>query len=336
MTAPILETPPLTPAHSQQPVAPAATVQPRSAGAIEGLEHLPEAVRERLGALAQRSAAPAAPQPSPLQPPNLERLAGRGELGAALAKSKAAIKAVGWISCAINVLMLAGPLFMLQVYDRVIPSNSLATLGVLTLLTALVYGLIGMLEHYRSRIIIRTGVEIDQRIGNRIFEASLKNSVSGTGVSVQALRELDALRNFVSGPAPMTFFDIWWTPIYLLVIFATHWLLGLASLVGAGILLILAWVSEAQSRAPMTEAGKASARSIELDFAVPEQVQGSNQGFDATKKDSNSTTIAYDASTIVEYQGKRYGTVNLERGDVVNIDVSQAGSGFLAKRIAVQ
>ena len=247
---------------------PAAVIPPVAVEkkAIEGLDHLPDAVRERLGQLErnpQRISAHAA-QPSPLKPPNLERLAGRGELGAALAKSKDAIKAVGWISCAINILMLAGPLFMLQVYDRVIPSNSLATLGVLTLLTAVVYGLIGWLERDRSRIIIRAGVEIDQRIGNRIFEASLKHSVSGTGASVQALRELDALRNFVSGPAPMTFFDIWWTPIYLLVIFATHWMLGIASVVGAAILLFLAWASEAQSRAPMAEAGKSAARSLEL------------------------------------------------------------------------
>ncbi len=257
---------PSTPAVETQTLSEAPKAAAAASKTTDGLSHLPEAVRERLGQLGQipKSAQFGTAQPTALQPPNLERLAGRGELGAALAKSKDAIKAVGWISCAINVLMLAGPLFMLQVYDRVIPSNSLATLGVLTLLTAVVYGLIGWLERDRSRIIIRTGVEIDQRIGNRIFEASLKHSVSGTGASVQALRELDALRNFVSGPAPMTFFDIWWTPIYLLVIFATHWLLGLASVVGAAILLFLAWISEAQSRAPMTEAGKAATRSLEL------------------------------------------------------------------------
>jgi ATP-binding cassette, subfamily C, bacterial PrsD len=268
--APVVPTPQMqapsapSPAHdtrkAKQPAAQAA------APVMSGLAHMPEAVRERLGQIGQSGHASPfnVVPPPPLQRPNSDHLAGRGELGAALAKSKDALKAVGWISCAINVLMLAGPLFMLQVYDRVIPSNSLATLAVLTLLTAVVYGLIGWLERDRSRIIIRTGIEIDQRIGNRIFEASLKNSVSGTGTSVQALRELDALRNFVSGPAPMTFFDIWWTPIYLLVIFATHWMLGIASVVGTAILLVLAWASEAQTRAPMQEAGKSAARSLEL------------------------------------------------------------------------
>lgn len=75
-----------------------------------------------------------------------------------------------------------------------------------------------------------------------------------------------------------------------------------------------------------------AARVIELDSIAFQQ--GQVQGFDATKNGS-STTIAYDASTIVEYQGQRYGVGNLERGDVVNIDVSQIGSGYLAKRITV-
>jgi G3E family GTPase len=75
-----------------------------------------------------------------------------------------------------------------------------------------------------------------------------------------------------------------------------------------------------------------AARIIELDSAAFDQKQV--QGFDATKNGS-STTIAYDASTIVEYQGQRYGVGNLERGDVVSIDVSQSGNGYFANRITV-
>jgi len=77
-----------------------------------------------------------------------------------------------------------------------------------------------------------------------------------------------------------------------------------------------------------------AARSIELDSVAMGQVQGQVQGFDATKN-ASSTTIAYDASTIVEYQGQRYGIGNLERGDIVDIDVSQTGTGYLAKRVTV-
>lgn len=77
-----------------------------------------------------------------------------------------------------------------------------------------------------------------------------------------------------------------------------------------------------------------TARSIEIDPAAMGAAQGQGQGFDATKP-TGYTTIAYDASTIVEYQGQRYGVANLERGDVVNIDVNQVANGYLAKRITV-
>lgn len=188
----------------------------------------------------------------------------KGELRRALEASKRALKAVGWFSCAINVLMLTGPIFMLQVYDRVMTSGSYSTLVVLMAITVGLYAVIGLLENYRTRLIARIGIEIDQRIGDRVFEAAVRKSVGGPGNAVGALRELDTLRQFIAGPAPMTAFDLMWTPIYLLVIFFTHWSLGLAATCGMGALLFCAWFSETHGRLPLTEAGRASARSIEL------------------------------------------------------------------------
>ena len=182
----------------------------------------------------------------------------------ALNASRRAIVAVGWFSCVINILMLAGPLFMLQVYDRVMTSGSIPTLVALLGLTAAVYAIIGVLELVRSRIITRIGIEIDQRIGDRIFEASLKSSIGATGSPTAALRDLDTLRTFVAGPAPMTFFDIWWAPIYLLVIFATHWTLGLAALGGCALLLLTAYLSDSRSRAPLLESQKSAVRGMEM------------------------------------------------------------------------
>ena len=182
----------------------------------------------------------------------------------ALTASRRAIAAVGWFSCVINLLMLAGPLFMLQVYDRVMASGSMSTLAALLALTCVVYAIIGVLELVRSRIITRIGIEIDQRIGDRIFEAGLKSSVANAGSPTTALRDLDTLRNFVAGPAPMTFFDVWWSPVYLLVIFATHWTLGLAALIGCGLLLTTAWLSDKRSRAPLQESQKAAVRGMEM------------------------------------------------------------------------
>ncbi len=182
----------------------------------------------------------------------------------ALLASKRAIIYVGWFSCAINILMLAGPLFMLQVYDRVISSGSMATLVALLGLTIAVYVIIGMLELARSRLVTRIGSEIDQRIGDRLFEAAMKSALGQSGSPTAALRDLDTLRNFVAGPAPTTFFDVWWAPIYLLVIFATHWTLGIAATIGCLMLLFTAWLSDARSRAALTESQKAAVRSMEM------------------------------------------------------------------------
>lgn len=202
--------------------------------------------------------------PTTLTPPPVHKLAKKGEMWLALIASRRAITAVGWFSCVINVLMLAGPLFMLQVYDRVMTSGSVPTLLALLGLTTAVYAFIGVLELVRSRTITRIGIEIDQRIGDRIFEASLKSSIGASGSPVAALRDLDTLRNFVAGPAPMTFFDAWWAPVYLLVIFATHWLLGFAALGGCALLLLTAYLSDSRSRAPLLEGQKAAVRGMEM------------------------------------------------------------------------
>jgi len=185
------------------------------------------------------------------------------ELGAALQLSRDAFLAAGVFSFVINILMLAGPLFMLQVYDRVMTSGSVPTLVALTALTAGVYGIIGILEFVRSRVIVRVGLEVDARISKRVFDASLKRSVNGKGEG-SALRELDTLRQFIASQGPLTFFDAPWTPIYLLVIFLLHWTLGLAATIGAGVLLMIAWLSESRSREPLLHAGKTAARSIEI------------------------------------------------------------------------
>jgi len=187
-----------------------------------------------------------------------------GELRAAISESRRAFIATAIFSCIINILMLAGPLFMLQVYDRVMSSGSLSTLVALSALTAAIYGIIGLLELIRSRIITRVGVDVDRRLGDRVFESALRKSLMQRGLPQIALRELDNLRNFVAGPGPLTVFDAPWTPIYLLVVFMLHWWLGIAALVGAGVLLILAGLSESRSKSPLAEATKSTVRSMEL------------------------------------------------------------------------
>jgi PrtD family type I secretion system ABC transporter len=230
---------------------------------------------------ARPSAAPAPPPPRAAQPAHGAAAAGpsrggfvawiinwllpgNGELKRAIAASGPAFAATGLFSFVINILMLVGPLFMLQVYDRVMTSGSLPTLTALFAITAALYVVVGVLELVRSRIIVRIGVEVDQRLGTRIFRASLKRSLTNPGASMPALRDLDNLRAFVASPGPLTFFDAPWTPVYLLVIFLVHWVLGVSAVIGAAVLLFVAWLSETCSREPLTEAGKSGAKSLEL------------------------------------------------------------------------
>ena len=232
------------------------------------LPHMPEGTVDRLTAFVagDTAAPPPVTTAAPLAGPRTlaDVLGNRSELGRAVGASRQAFIAVGLFSLVINLLMLTGPIFMLQVYDRVMASGSMSTLAALSVLTAAMYGVIGLLELVRSRVIVRVGVELDRRIGDRVFEAALKRSIVGQGGSMSALRELDGLRQFIAGPGPLTFFDAPWTPIYLLIVFLMHWLLGLAAVLGAALLLVIAWASEVRSRAPMHQAGKASAKSIEL------------------------------------------------------------------------
>ena len=226
------------------------------------LDDLPSQARQKLAALAEHAKGKD-PSDEPSAPADNFRLRRDGELWTALTASRRAIVATGAFSLVINLLMLTGPLFMLQVYDRVMTSGSIPTLVALSLLTALLYAVIGFMELIRSRVVIRVGLEFDRRIADRVFKSSLRKSLKGP-VGSPALRELDHIRQFISGPGPITAFDAPWTPIYLMVIFMMHPWLGVAASIGTVVLLGLAWTSERLSRGPLVEAGKSSGLSFEM------------------------------------------------------------------------
>lgn len=152
-------------------------------------------------------------------------------------------------SCLINLLMFTGPLFMLQVYDRVLTSRSIPTLTVLLLLVAILYAFLGLLELIRSRIMVRIGRRIDQQLGGLLFD-----KVAGLGLKrggrthVRPLQDLDVVRQFLSGPGPHALFDIPWVPIYLAVNFALHFWLGVFTTAGALFLFALAYINEVSTR----------------------------------------------------------------------------------------
>ena len=180
------------------------------------------------------------------------------ELRAALASCKTAFVGVGAFSGLINVLMLTGALFMLEVYDRVLPSRSLPTLVALCALALILFTFQALLDAVRGRLLVRIGGQIDGRIGPRVYDATLSLAKSGRDVQ-QPVRDLDAIRSFVSGSGPTALFDLPWVPLYLAICFAFHFLIGITALCGAAVLVVLTLLSEVLSRAPVRDATAQSA-----------------------------------------------------------------------------
>src|SRR5450432_3141550 len=179
----------------------------------------------------------------------------RSELGDALRACRSAFIGVGIMSCMINLLYLTGSIFMLEVYDRVLPSRSVPTLVGLAILAGGLYVAQGVLDLIRGRILIRIGTALDETLNARVFE---------TVVRLPPLRDLDNVRSFLSSMGPGAFFDLPWLPFYLAICFAFHVMIGLTALIGAIILVTLTVVTEFMSRAPAREAMGLAARRNDL------------------------------------------------------------------------
>jgi ATP-binding cassette subfamily C protein len=186
----------------------------------------------------------------------------------ALDRHRWVLTAIGLFSLVINLLMLAGPLFMMQVYDRVLTSRSVPTLLALFAITAALFAVMGLLEVIRSRVLVRLSLMLDRDLAKPMFEAEVAATLSrpGKGVAVSPVRELETVRQFVAGPSATALFDLPWVPVYLLVIFLLHPVLGLCAVAGAALLMLLAVANElstARSRQAATEAQAGEIRVLE-------------------------------------------------------------------------
>ncbi|WP_282563375.1 type I secretion system permease/ATPase [Halomonas dongshanensis] len=191
--------------------------------------------------------------------PATSRRSTGNELTQALGRYRGALRCVGLFSAIINLLMLVPPLYMLQVYDRVLASGNTTTLMMLTLMALGLLALMGALEYVRSLAVIHIGERFDQQLGQRAYTAAFERGLSGQAAQAgQATRDLDSLRQFITGNAVFAFFDAPWFPLYLLVMFMFHPWIGCLALVGALLLVGLAWLNERVSRAPLREAGALS------------------------------------------------------------------------------
>lgn len=183
----------------------------------------------------------------------------RTELSEALNRLRHTFYVIGGFSGVINLMMLAPALYMLQVYDRVLASSNVTTLVMLTVLMLGLYVLMSLLEVVRSTVLIRLGNRLDMSLNKRIFNASFERNLRRAGGNPgQALQDLSQVRQFLTGNGLFAFFDAPWTPIYLLVIFLVHPLLGIITLVGSAILFGLALLTEVITRGPLMEANQAA------------------------------------------------------------------------------
>jgi ATP-binding cassette, subfamily C, type I secretion system permease/ATPase len=185
----------------------------------------------------------------------------RSELAEALAACRGAFYGTALISGMSNILMLTGAMFMLEIYDRVLPSRSMPTLiGLLILATGL-FTALGILDAIRGRILVRIGGSLDESLSGRVYDTlvRLPLSAGARGDGTQPLRDLDAVRSYLSGLGPVALFDLPWIPLYLAICFAFHPLIGIAALVGAIILIVLTLLTEILIRAPTKAATEAAA-----------------------------------------------------------------------------
>lgn len=181
-------------------------------------------------------------------------------MGTLLARCRAYFVYAGLFSLAINLLLLAPPLYMLQVFDRVLASRSDETLIALSIAAAAALVMMACLEVLRARLLAAAGAALDRQLGPRVLEGLLAQSARLSGAAhVHGLRDVATLRGFLGGSGLIALFDAPWLPLFLAIIFLFHPLLGAVALGAAALMMLLAWLNERLTREPL-ERAQAQAR----------------------------------------------------------------------------
>ena len=170
---------------------------------------------------------------------------------------RAFISAAGF-SMIINILMLVPSLYMLQVYDRVVPTGNKSTLFMLTLIVFVLFLTMSLIEWVRSQILVKVSARLELLLNQRVFSIAYRQSLysGGQGASTQAFDDLTGLRQFLTGSGLFAFFDVPWMPIYLALIFVFHPWYGWFSVFTAIILIVIAIVNEKATATTLAEANK--------------------------------------------------------------------------------
>jgi PrtD family type I secretion system ABC transporter len=177
-------------------------------------------------------------------------------LRSALAACKTAFRSIALFSGLSNVLMLTGSFFMLQIYDRVLPSRSVATLIGLAIIACILYIFQGVVDLVRTRMSARVGRFLDLSLARKVYRAIVRMPLKarGDGDGLQPLRDLDQLRGFLTSGGPSALFDLPWIPLYLCICFLFHFWIGVTALAGTLVLVALALAAELRTRGPIKAA----------------------------------------------------------------------------------
>ncbi|MEM1363573.1 MAG: type I secretion system permease/ATPase [Pseudomonadota bacterium] len=158
-----------------------------------------------------------------------------------------------------NLLMFVGPLYMLQIYDRVLASRNETTLIALTVIAVALLVSYGLLEFTRSRLLVRAGLQFDEVLANPVFHRVVKQQTANPNSGAQiAIGDIDKVREFLTGQGILSFFDAPWVPLFLALCFFFHPWLGIVATIGAFLIFCLALANEFSTRGTLAEAGRAS------------------------------------------------------------------------------
>ncbi|WP_413850870.1 type I secretion system permease/ATPase [Albidovulum sp.] len=187
---------------------------------------------------------------------------GREELRAARAEGRGLLAAVALFSVFVNLLMLTGPLFMLQVYDRVLGSRSEETLAALFALVTFLFLTMGLLDLARGRIMARLAAGLQARLDRRVYAAMLARAALAPGdqAAASGLRDLEAIRQFVAAPVFLALFDAPWAPVFLAAVFVFHPWLGWTAIAGGLVLVVITVLNQANTRRAVLAAHAATLR----------------------------------------------------------------------------
>ncbi len=229
-------------------------------------------------------------------------------LARTMASCRKGMLAVAGFSLFINLLMLTAPLYMLQVFDRVIAGRSTDTLLYLTLIAALALVALGALEAVRNGVMVALGGWLDRRLGGAALEASVAAGLH-RNPSVQGLRDLAVFRGFLTGPSVFPILDAPWTPIFIAFVFLLHPMLGWLALAGAAILFALAAINDLATRSIMRRANEASIGAMRQAEAAARNADavhsmGMMQALQANWRKRNEESIALQGSA-----GRRGGAI---------------------------